>query len=114
VLLMVVVVYALWSTSSTLLTSTNQHQKMAAVYLAATSLTCVVCYFFARWEGLFGAAAALLLSELAMNCYVLPESLHIAQDTFPAFMASMLHYPESLKPAALLARLRRPKVEVEV
>jgi O-antigen/teichoic acid export membrane protein len=114
VLLVVVVVYALWSTSSTLLTSTNQHQKMAAVYLAATSLTCVVCYFFARWEGLFGAAAALLLSELAMNCYVLPESLHIAQDTFPAFMASMLHYPESLKPAALLARLRRPKVEVEV
>jgi O-antigen/teichoic acid export membrane protein len=114
VLLVVVVVYALWSTSSTLLTSTNQHQKMAAVYLAATSLTCVACYFFARWEGLFGAAAALLLSELAMNCYVLPESLHIAQDTFPAFMASMLHYPESLKPAALLARLRRPKVEVEV
>ncbi|MDR3744724.1 MAG: lipopolysaccharide biosynthesis protein [Acidobacteriaceae bacterium] len=113
VLLLVVVIYALWSTSSTLLTSTNQHQKMAAVYLAATSLTCVACYFFARWKGLYGAAAALLLSELAMNCYVLPASLLIAKDSFPAFMASMLHYPESLTPAALLARLRRRKVEVE-
>jgi O-antigen/teichoic acid export membrane protein len=108
-LLLVVVVFALWSTSSTLMTSTNQHQKMAVVYVAATSLTCVACFFFARWEGLYGAAAALLISELAMNVYVLPASLRIAQDTFPAFMASMLTYPQSLNPSALLARLRRPK-----
>jgi len=105
ILLLVVVVYSLWSTSSTLMTSTNQHQRMAAIYLVATLLTCIACYFLARWAGLYGAAAALLISELAMNLYVLPASLCIAQDTFPAFAASLMHYPQSLRPDALLARL---------
>jgi O-antigen/teichoic acid export membrane protein len=113
ILLLVVVVYSLWSTSSTLMVSTNQHQRMAAIYLAATSLTCVACFFLARWEGLYGAAAALLISELAMNFYVLPASLRIAHDTFPAFMASMAHYPPSLRPGVLLARLRRGKATVK-
>jgi O-antigen/teichoic acid export membrane protein len=113
ILLLVVVIYALWITSATLMTSTNQHQKLAAVYLAATSLTCVACFFFARWYGLYGAAAALLISEAVMNIYVLPESLRIAHDTFPAFMASLLHYPPSLKPVNLLARLSRSKPTLE-
>jgi O-antigen/teichoic acid export membrane protein len=109
ILLLVVIFYALWSTSSTLMTSTNQHKRLAAYYLVATAVTCVICYFFARWYGLMGAAASLLISEAAMNLYVLPACLIIAHDTLPAFLASMLHYPPSLKPAALLARLRRPK-----
>ena len=44
-----------------------------------------------------------------MNCYVVPASLRIAHDTLPAFLASMLHYPPSLRPATLLARIRRSK-----
>ena len=49
-----------------------------------------------------------------MNLYVLPASLRIAHDTFPAFMASLLHYPLSLKPGVLLAQLRRAKARVDV
>ena len=98
ILLLVVLVFALWSTSSTLMTSTNQHQRLAVIYLAATSLTCVASFFLARWQGLYGAAAALLISEIAMNLYVLPASLRIAHDTFPAFLASMFTFPPSLKP----------------
>jgi O-antigen/teichoic acid export membrane protein len=113
ILLLVVVIYSLWSTSSAVLTSTNQHQTLSLVYLVATSLTCIACYFFTLWKGLYGAAAALLISELAMNIYVLPASLRIAHDTFPAFMISMLHFPSSLKPAALLAHLRRSKPALE-
>jgi O-antigen/teichoic acid export membrane protein len=113
ILLLVVIVFALWSTSSTLMTATNQHQKLAVVYLAATSVTCVLCFFLARWKGLYGAAVTLLIAELAMNFYVLPASLRIAHDTFPSFMASMMHYPPSLKPGALLARLRRPNPGME-
>jgi len=64
-------------------------------------------------KGLYGEATALPISELAMNVYVLPVSLRIAHDTFPAFAASMLHYPESLRPRALLARLRRGKDQPE-
>jgi O-antigen/teichoic acid export membrane protein len=113
ILLLVVVAYALWSTSSTLLTAINQHQKLANYYLAATATTCVVCYFAARHWGLVGAAASLLLSEMIMNTYVVPASLKIARDTLPAFLMSMFEFPPSLRPAVLLARLRRSKPQLE-
>ena len=106
-LLLVVVFYALWSTSSTLPFATNQHQRLAAWYIAATGITCVLCFFFARHYGLYGAAASLLLSELVMNLYVLPNSLRISNDTLPAFLASMMHYPSALRPKNLLRRISR-------
>jgi O-antigen/teichoic acid export membrane protein len=109
ILLLAVVFYALWSTSATLMTSTNQHQRLATYYIVGTSLTCVFCYFFARAWGLYGAAASLLISETVMNLYVVPASLRIAHDTLPAFLSSMLNYPPSLRPAVLLARIRRSK-----
>jgi O-antigen/teichoic acid export membrane protein len=109
ILLLVVIFYALWSTSAMLMTSTNQHQRLATYYVFGTSLTCVACYFFARAFGLYGAAASLLISETIMNLYVVPASLRIAHDNLPDFLASFLHYPHSLRPAALLARIRRSK-----
>ena len=109
ILLLVVVSYALWSTSATLMTSTNQHQRLATYYILGTSLTCILCYFFARAWGLYGAAASLLISEIVMNLYVVPACLRIAHDTLPAFLSSLLHYPLSLRPAALLARIRRSR-----
>ncbi|HEY2040059.1 MAG TPA: lipopolysaccharide biosynthesis protein [Edaphobacter sp.] len=107
ILLMVVVAYSLWSTSSTLLAAVNKHQKLAAWYLFGTSITVVLTYVLAKYYGLYWAAASLLVSEIVMNMYVLPASLELSHDTFPAFVASMLHYPQSLRPAALMARLRR-------
>jgi O-antigen/teichoic acid export membrane protein len=109
ILLLVVLLYALWSTSAILMTSTNQHQRLATYYLLGTSLTCILCFIFARIYGLYGAAASLLISELVMNLYVVPASLRIAHDTLPAFLVSLLHYPPSLRPAVLLARIRRSK-----
>jgi O-antigen/teichoic acid export membrane protein len=107
ILLLVVVLYSLWSTSSTLMTSTNQHQKLAMYYIVGTSLNCVLCYFLARVYGLYGAAASLLVSELVMNLYVVPASLRIAHDTLPAFLSSLLQYPDSLRPEILLSRVMR-------
>jgi O-antigen/teichoic acid export membrane protein len=113
ILLVVVVSFSLWSTSSTLITSTNQHQRLAAYYIAGTGLTCVACYFLARAYGLYGAAASLLISEIVMNIYVVPASLRIAHDNLPDFLASLTHYPQSLRPAALLARISRSKPGLE-
>ncbi len=113
ILLLVVIFFALWSTSSTLLTSTNQHQKLAGYYIVSTAITCVLCYFLARWYGLYGAAAALLVSETIMNSYVLPECLAITHDTFPAFASSMLHFPQSLRPGVLMARFAKSKPGLE-
>lgn len=112
-LLLVVVFYALWSTSSTLLAAINQHQRLAAWYIFATSLTCGICYALARRYGLYGAAGALLVSELVMSLYVLPASLRIAHDTFAGFIGSMGSFPESLRLDVLVARLRRSKPELE-
>jgi O-antigen/teichoic acid export membrane protein len=109
ILLVVVVLYALWSTCGTLMTSTNQHQRLATYYILGTSVACVLCYALARTYGLYGAAASLLISEIVMNLYVVPACLRISRDTLPAFLASMLHYPPSLRPISLLARIRRSK-----
>ena len=113
ILLLVVVVYSLWSTSSTLSLATNQHQRLAAWYILGTGVTVLFTYLLAVRYGLYGAAASLMISEVLMNLYVLPVSLRIAHDTFPAFMASMLHYPASLRPGVLLMRLRRVKDQSE-
>jgi O-antigen/teichoic acid export membrane protein len=112
-LLVVVVFYSLWSTSSTLVAAINLHERLATMYTLATGITVVVTYFAARKYGLFGAAASLLLSELIMDAYVLPSSLRIARDTWGGFLRAMLHYPPSLRPKALVARLRRRTLEVE-
>ena len=109
ILLLVVILYSLWSTSATLMTSTNQHQRLASYYVLGTGLTCIACYFLTRAFGLYGAAASLFISEIVMNLYVVPACLRIAHDTLPAFVASLFHYPPSLRPGVLLARVRRSK-----
>jgi O-antigen/teichoic acid export membrane protein len=113
-LLIVVVFYSLWSTSSTLVAAINLHERLATMYAIATGVTVIVTYFAARSYGLYGAAASLLLSEVIMDTYVLPASLKIAHDSWGGFLGAMLHYPQSLRPAALVARLRRRTGEVEV
>jgi O-antigen/teichoic acid export membrane protein len=113
ILLFVVILFSLWSTSSTLATAINRHQRLAAWYIAGTGITVLFTYLLAHRYGLYGAAASLVVSELIMNLYVLPASLRLAHDTFPAFLASMFTIPPSLKPAALLARLRNPRLPPE-
>jgi O-antigen/teichoic acid export membrane protein len=113
ILLLGVLIYSLWSTSATLATAINQHQRLAMWYIVGTGVTVVFTYFLARRYGLYGAAGSLILSELIMNIYVLPASLRIAHDSFGPFCASLLHYPESLKPGSLLARLSRSKPTLE-
>ena len=113
-LLIVVVFYSLWSTSSTLVAAINLHERLATVYAIATGCTVVVTYFAARHFGLFGAAGSLLLSELIMDVYVLPASLKISHDTWGGFMGAMVHYPRALRPGPLMRRLRRRSHEIEV
>jgi O-antigen/teichoic acid export membrane protein len=97
ILLLVVVFNALWSTSSTLVVAMNRHQKLALYYIFGTSVTIVVTYIAAVRIGLYGVAASLLISELVMNLYVLPNSLRVSQDTFPSFFASLFRLPSQLR-----------------
>jgi O-antigen/teichoic acid export membrane protein len=106
ILLLVVVFYACWSTSSTLIAAINRHQKLAAFYLLGTGVSIAFTFILAKQCGLYGAAASLLICDLIMNLYVLPTSLRLCHDTFPAFFASLFSYPSSLHPRELLKRLR--------
>ena len=114
ILLVVVVFYALWSTSATLVSAINLHERLATVFTIATGVTVFVTYFAARRFGLYGAASSLLLSEIVMDVYVLPASLKIAHDTWGGFLWALLHYPQSLRPAAVWRRLRRLRPEAVV
>ena len=113
ILLAVVVLYSLWSTSSGVMYATNQHQRLAVVYLGATGITLIVTFITAKFFGLLGAAASLLVSEALMNLYVLPSSLRIAHDTFPAFFRSLFSVPPAFHPSALMRRLRRSRPALE-
>jgi len=113
ILLFVVLLYSLWSTSSTVVAAINKHQRLAAWYVFGTSLTIVFTFILAKRYGLYGAAASLLISETVMNFYVVPNSLRISHDTFGAFCMSMLKVPRSLHPSQLLMRLRKSKPQLE-
>lgn len=106
-LLLSVLFYSLWSTSSTLMSAINQHRRLSMYYLLATSLTIVMTVVLAKYHGLLGAAASLVLSEVIMDVYVLPASLRISEDSWAGFGRSLLHIPQALRPRVLLARLRR-------
>jgi O-antigen/teichoic acid export membrane protein len=106
-LLLSVLFYSLWSTSSTLIAAINQHRRLATYYIAATGVTLVLTYVMALNYGLLGAAGSLILSEVIMDIYVLPTSLRLSHDTWSGFLGSLWHMPETLRPRALLARLRR-------
>lgn len=105
ILLLGVIVYSFWNTSSTILTATNQHKRLAVVYVGATGVTVLATYFASRHYGLFGAAWSLLVSELLMNLYVLPNTLRVAHDTLPGLLRGMLEVPPAFHPRALMRRL---------
>ena len=111
-LLVSVLLYSLWSTSSTLLTAINQHRRLAINYLAATGLTVVATVLLARRFGLLGAAASLILSEAIMDVYVLPASLRVAGDTWAGFLGALTRVPQALRPGVLLGRLRKTTAPV--
>lgn len=112
-LMLAVVSYSFWSSCSTVLSSTNQHQRLAAYYIVGTGLSCVLCYLVAPIYGLYGAASSTLVSEIFMNFYVVPACLRVTHDTFPNFFLGLLHYPDSLRPQILLERIRRSRPALE-
>jgi O-antigen/teichoic acid export membrane protein len=99
-MLLLVLFSSLWSTSSVTLSATNRHQRLAMVYLTATSISLVCAYVLAGIFGLHGVAVALMAGEIFMAAHVLRASLAFLGDTFSGFFGSMLSIPR-------IPRLRR-------
>jgi O-antigen/teichoic acid export membrane protein len=91
-MLLQMVVYAFWFTSSVVPMAINQHQRMAGVMLAATCAALLLSWFLMHIPalGLRGAAMALVMGDSVTAIYVLRESLRLLQDDVGGFFRSMV------------------------
>jgi O-antigen/teichoic acid export membrane protein len=96
-LLVVGLCNSLWSTSYVVLISVNRHQRLAAVYVAATALSMALGYVLIPLLGLPGAALSLLVIDVFMSFYVVSRSLELVQDHLGDFLKAVL-MPPFLKP----------------
>ena len=92
-LLIVGLCNSLWSTSYVVLIAVNRHQRLAAVYVAATALSMAIGYVLTPLLGLPGAALALLVIDVFMSFYVVSRSLELVQDHLGGFLKAVLTPP---------------------
>lgn len=92
ILIFVAVANSLWSTSSVVSMSTNQHHRLAVAYLCSTMVSIAIGYAAGLKIGVAGPALALLLSDGFMSCLVLRESLTQLRDTTGNFFAAVLRF----------------------
>lgn len=83
----------LWRTSLMVLYATNRHERSALTYLAANAAAVIAAALLAERTGLAGAAAALLIPEIAMTAVVVRAALALAGDRLSALAATMIRPP---------------------
>lgn len=96
-LLLVMVVNSVWSTLSVVLAATNQHVRLAVVYVGGALAALAASIPLTSAFGLDGAALALLVIEIAMVAYTLPASLRLIEEAPPGFLCSLLDVPETMR-----------------
>ena len=104
ILLVVVLVNSIWNVSSAVPMAANRHQRLAIVYLICTSTALIAAYPLTLHFRMRGAAAALLLSEIAMSVLVIRMSNKMLWDQWSVFAASML---DTTQLTILLPKLMR-------
>jgi O-antigen/teichoic acid export membrane protein len=92
ILLLVAVANSLWSTSSVVAMSTNQHHRLALAYLCSSAASIAIGYVLCLRFGTTGAAVALFMSDAFMSVLVLRESLSQLRDTMRGFLGAVLRF----------------------
>lgn len=90
-LLAVVVVNALWNTSSAVSIAVNKHERTALQYLCATASALVLGRLIVPYLHLTGAALSLLWVDSWMAVFVVRDSTRIVKDTTSEFFWAMLN-----------------------
>ncbi len=75
-----VVLGCCWSTSSVVLSSTNNHARLGWVYSMAAAGSLAAGVVFSWWGGVWSLAAALAAGEFAVLLYVFGASCHLLGD----------------------------------
>ena len=90
---LVILANAFWFTSSIVAVSINQHEKMAIVYLIASSLALALSLFLGKVYALTGIAASLLAIDVLMAIFVLRQSIVLTHDSLMPVIFSVFTFP---------------------
>ena len=93
-LLLVIVANSFWYTSSVVTVASNNHERVAAVYLAGTVVSLLIARLLIPSFGISGAAIALLSIDLIVGWYVVSSSLAALSESARDFYTSMIRLPE--------------------
>ena len=90
ILLVVIVANSFWYMLSSVLAATNQHRRLAVVYLSFGSAALLASVPLSSMFGLEGAATALLVMDIPLIAYVFPASLRVVHDSPGPFVRALL------------------------
>jgi O-antigen/teichoic acid export membrane protein len=92
-LLLIGLLNSCWFTAMKVANATNRHGKIAVVYSLAYSMSVLAAYIIAPIYGLSGVCAVLLVTEVALAAYVLPQSFHLADDWWLPWARTVVQPP---------------------
>jgi O-antigen/teichoic acid export membrane protein len=99
-LLLVGVSNSCWFTAMKVANATNRHGKIAIVYTLAYSMNVLAVYPIVPIYGLSGVCAVLLITEIVLAAYVLPQSLRLAEDWWFPWARTVVQPPYFLLAAS--------------
>lgn len=92
-LLLSLITSSLWSTSSFLSYSINQHAKQSVLFLLSCVVSSMFTYFFLKYFGLSAAAVGLLVGDVVMMYYTFKINKKILDESASAFIGSIFRFP---------------------
>jgi O-antigen/teichoic acid export membrane protein len=93
-LLLVVLANSGWNASSAVPMSANRHQRISVYYLVFSVASIGIAYVLLPRLGLRGAALGMLFADVGMSLVVVPTSLRMLSDSFPAFARSFFDFTQ--------------------
>jgi 4-amino-4-deoxy-L-arabinose transferase-like glycosyltransferase len=92
----------IWSTSSVVLSATNNHSGLALRYFIGSVLAGGLCLLLVHLFGVVGAPFSLLILDIILITYVLPASCKVLGDPLSEVIKDILRMRELRRSAAHL------------
>jgi O-antigen/teichoic acid export membrane protein len=98
-LIIVTMVSAIWNSNSVVLAATNSHARLGLQYVLANAVCLGMGAMVAKYMGIDGLLACLVLAEVVLLILVAPQAIAKTQDTLPAFLRHTLRMPFQSRPS---------------
>jgi O-antigen/teichoic acid export membrane protein len=84
---------SLWSTSSYLSYSINQHTKQSVLFLMSCFISSIITYFFLKYSGFNYAAIGVVIADLIMVVYVFLRNRRLLDEEIKVFIKNVFKFP---------------------